>query len=128
MYCIFHTTEIEEGMFTLVKIFNLFKKNRVENTKDVANFTLKAAKEGRFLTTALFPGFFLSTLSLGVLRTNSFSMDLLEFILYLSFRVLSYIIAFLTPPVLRYVHNCYYKHGNQPPCDDSDNRKLEKVG
>lgn len=118
--------EIEDGMFTLVKIFNLYRRSWAEKANDVANYTLEAAKEGRFLTTALFPGFFLSTLSRGVLPADSFSMALLELILYLPCRVLTFIIASVSPPVLRYVHKRYNKDGNQSP--RSDHKKLEKVG
>lgn len=119
--------EIEDGMFTLVKIFNLYRRKRAENANDVANYTLEAAKEGRFLTTALFPGVFLSTLSRGVFPADSFSMALLELILYLPLRVLTFVIASVTPAVLRAVHKRYYNDGNQ---DSSiyDNKKLEKVG
>jgi len=116
---LFHTDEIEDGMFTLVKIFNLYRRKRAENAKDVARYTLEAAKEGRFITTALFPGVFLYTLSRGVLPADSFSTAFLELILYVPFRVLSFIIASLTPAVLRYVHKRYYT---------DDNKKLEKVG
>jgi hypothetical protein len=44
-------------MFTLVKIFNLYNRNWAEKAKDLANYTLKVAKEERFLTNGLFPGF-----------------------------------------------------------------------
>lgn len=100
-------------MLALVKLFNLYDRKRAEDPKDVAKYTLEAAKEGRFLTTALFPGMFVTVLSRGVMPADSLLGALLELVLYIPFRLISFIIATATPPSLKYVHNKYYKFPKQ---------------
>ncbi|KAH9310707.1 hypothetical protein KI387_025742 [Taxus chinensis] len=101
--------EIEDGMLALVKLFNLYNREKAEGPKDVAKYTLEAGKEGRFITTEFFPGIFLATLSRGVLPADSVFRALLELILYLPFRLVSFIIASVIPCALKYVHGKYYK-------------------
>eukprot|EP01018_Ginkgo_biloba_P008768 Gb_31003 [translate_table: standard] len=105
---------IEEGMFTMVRLFNLYKRSRAEKPRDVAKYTLEAAKRGRFITTAVFPGIFLSTLARGLLPADSFPMSLLELILYLPFRIISFVIAIVTPSAVRFIHNWYYGKFEEP--------------
>lgn len=105
--------EIEDGMLALVKLFNLYDRKKAEDPKDVAKYTLEAAKDGRFITTAFFPGRFLTVLSRGVMPADSLPGALFELILYIPLRLISFIIATATPPCLKFVHNKYYKFPKQ---------------
>ncbi|GLJ25375.1 hypothetical protein SUGI_0485790 [Cryptomeria japonica] len=105
--------EIEDGHLALVKLFNLYDRRKTEDPKDVARYTLEAVKEGRFITTALFPGMFLTVLSRGLMPADSFLGALIELILYFPLRLISFIIASITPGAVRYVHNKYYKFPKQ---------------
>ncbi|XP_059077724.1 3-dehydrosphinganine reductase TSC10A isoform X1 [Cryptomeria japonica] len=86
--------EDDRDTLQMIKATTFYNRHQAKTPEQVAKYTLEATKNGTFLVTSKFGGLMLSTLSRGPMPAGTLGRALVELILYIPIRLLSFLAFF----------------------------------
>eukprot|EP01018_Ginkgo_biloba_P040676 Gb_16076 [translate_table: standard] len=101
--------EHNRDILQILNVTSSYDRRRAESTEEVAKYTLEAAKKGTFMVASRFTGLWLSTLTRGFVPADSFGRAVIELILCVPLRLVSFIVAAYFEIVVRHYQKKFSK-------------------